>query len=658
MPATRSGIETANLDPSVRPQDDLFRYVNGTWLTTAEIPADRALQATFNLLADEAEAHLRQLIEEAAASEADEGTPARKVGDLYASFCDTERVDALGVTPLAADLAAIDALTDVRGLLLLSGRLQREGTGGAVALFVDTDSRDSTRYLPYLQQSGLGLPDESYYREDSFAPVREQYVAHVARMLVLAGITDEDAAPAGADKVMALETRLAAGHWDRVRCRDAVATYNKVDRGGLEQLSPGVDWSAWLDGAQAPDRTLDEVVVRQPSFIEAWAEALQEVPLEDWKLWLAWHLVHSAAPYLSSDVVTENFDFYGRTLTGAQEQRDRWKRGVALVERAMGEAAGQLYVERHFPPYAKERMLELVGNLIAAYRASISELDWMTDETKRRALDKLDRFTPKIGYPDKWRDYGALRIDRGDLLGNVRAADAFETDRDLAKLGTPVDRDEWFMTPQTVNAYYNPGMNEIVFPAAILRPPFFDADADDAANYGGIGAVIGHEIGHGFDDQGSRYDGDGNLEDWWTEDDRQRFDERTQALIAQYSAFEPKDLPGRRVNGALTVGENIGDLGGVAIAYRAYVMSLGGDVEAAPVIDGMTGAQRFFAGWAQCWRALVREAEAIRRLSIDPHSPPEFRANVVRNLEEFYAAFDVTSGDDLWLEPEQRVRIW
>ncbi|HET8616540.1 MAG TPA: M13-type metalloendopeptidase [Actinomycetales bacterium] len=658
MPATRSGIEIANLDREVRPQDDLFRYVNGTWLATAEIPADRALQATFNMLADEAEAGLRELIEEAAASDAEAGTPARKVGDLYASFCDTDRVDALGVSPLAADLAAIAAVRDVRGLLELSGRLQREGTGGAVGLFVDTDARDSSRYLPYLQQSGLGLPDESYYREDSFAPVREQYVAHVGRMLVLAGVASEDDAAGHAERVMALETTLAAGHWDRVRCRDALATYNNMDRDKLSELSPGVDWSAWLAGAQAPESTLDEVVVRQPSFVEAWARALVEVPLDDWKVWLSWHLVHSAAPYLSSDVVTENFDFYGRTLTGAEEQRDRWKRGVALVERAMGEAAGQLYVERYFPPRAKERMLELVGNLIAAYRASITELDWMTDETKQRALEKLARFTPKIGYPDSWRDYGSLTIDRDDLLGNVRAADAFETDRELAKLGSPVDRDEWFMTPQTVNAYYNPGMNEIVFPAAILRPPFFDADADDAANYGGIGAVIGHEIGHGFDDQGSKYDGDGNLDDWWTEEDRSAFDERTQALIAQYSALAPKDLPDGQVNGALTVGENIGDLGGVAIAYRAYVMSLGGDVDAAPVLDDMTGAQRFFAGWAQCWRALVREAEAIRRLSVDPHSPPELRANVVRNLEEFYAAFDVNKGDGLWLEPEERVRIW
>jgi putative endopeptidase len=658
MPATRSGIETANLDPSVRPQDDLFRYVNGTWLATAQIPPDRALQATFHVLADEAEKGLRELIEEAASGDAPEGTPARKVGDLYASFCDVDRVDSLGAGPVAGDLAAVAAVTDVRQLLALSGRLQRHGTTAAVALYVDTDARDSSRYLPYLQQSGLGLPDESYYREDSFAPVREQYVAHVARMLVLAGVADEEAAAALADRVMALETRLAAGHWDRVRCRDAVAMYNKVDRAGLEQLSPGVDWSVWLDGAQAPAATLDEVVVRQPSFVQAWSTALQEVPLDDWKAWLSWHVVHALAPYLSSDIVTENFDFYGRTLTGAEEQRDRWKRGVALVERAMGEAAGQLYVQRFFPPQAKQRMLELVDNLIAAYRASISGLDWMTEETRARALEKLDRFTPKIAYPDEWRDYSTLAIDRADVVGNVRAAEAFETDRDLAKLGHPVDRGEWFMTPQTVNAYYNPGMNEIVFPAAILRPPFFDADADDAANYGGIGAVIGHEIGHGFDDQGSRYDGDGNLNDWWTPQDRERFDERTQALIAQYSSFEPRDLPGRHVNGALTVGENIGDLGGVAIAYRAYVMSLGGDIDAAPVMDDMTGAQRFFVGWAQCWRALVREAEAVRRLSIDPHSPSEFRANVVRNLSEFYAAFDVTSGDGLWLEPELRVRIW
>jgi len=390
--------------------------------------------------------------------------------------------------------------------------------------------------------------------------------------------------------------------------------------------------------------------------VTAWGEALEDVDLDDWKLWLGWQVVNATAPYLSSDFVARDFDFYGRTLTGAPVQRERWKRGVGLVERSLGEAAGELYVERHFPPAAKAEMERLVGNLVEAYRRSISGLEWMSPETRQRALAKLDRFTPKIGYPDTWRDYTALEIDRSDLVGNVRAASAFEVDWDLGKIGRPVDRTEWFMTPQTVNAYYSPGMNDIVFPAAILQPPFFDPEADEAVNYGGIGSVIGHEIGHGFDDQGSRYDGDGNLVDWWTDEDRTRFDERAQALIAQYSGFEPRDLPGRTVNGALTVGENIGDLGGVGIAYQAYRIALGDDEP--PVVDGLIGAQRFFMGWAQCWMSVARETEAIRRLSIDPHSPPEFRANVVRNLDEFYAAFGVGEGDALWLAPAARVRIW
>jgi putative endopeptidase len=387
------------------------------------------------------------------------------------------------------------------------------------------------------------------------------------------------------------------------------------------------------------------------------AQTLTDVPINDWKAWLAWKVVHTAAPYLSKALVDENFAFYGTTLTGAPENRERWKRGVSVVERAMGEALGRLYVAEHFPPRAKERMLELVGNLVEAYRVDILALDWMSDDTKQRALEKLRKFTPKIGYPDKWRDYSTLTIDRDDLLGNVRRAHVFELDRNLVKIGQEVDRTEWFMTPQTVNAYYNPGMNEIVFPAAILQPPFFDMDADDAANYGGIGAVIGHEIGHGFDDQGSKYDGDGNLKDWWTAEDRTEFEKRTKALIAQYDAYEPRDLPGHKVNGALTVGENIGDLGGLTIAYKAYLIALDG--ADAPVLDGLTGPQRLFYGWAQVWRAKSRPEEALRRLATDPHSPPEFRCNgVLRNLVEYYGAFGVTEGDGLWLEPDQRIRIW
>ncbi len=456
--------------------------------------------------------------------------------------------------------------------------------------------------------------------------------------------------------MMALETRIAAAHWDNVRTRDAVATYTKVDRAGLGELSPGIDWSAWLAGLQAPATLLDDVVVRQPDFLTGLGEALTGVDVGDWQHWLAWNLVHDSAAFLSAAFVEENFDFYGRTLSGTPQPRERWKRGVSLVQGVLGEVAGQLYVERHFPPAAKARMVELVAHVVEAYRRRIAALDWMSPKTKQRAAEKLGMFTPKIGYPETWRDYSALEISADDLLGNVRAASIFEWNRDLAKLGGPVDRGEWFMNPQTVNAYYNPGMNEIVFPAAILQPPFFDVDADDAANYGGIGAVIGHEIGHGFDDQGSRYDGHGNLEQWWTDDDRARFDERARALVDQYSAFEPSEAPGSHVNGELTVGENIGDLGGITIAYEAYQISLNG--AEAPVIDGLTGPQRFFAGWAQCWRLKVRTEEAKRLIAIDPHSPAEFRANVVRNVDAFYEAFGVTQGDGLWLPEDERVRIW
>ena len=641
-----------DMDREVRPQDDLFGYVNGGWVARTQIPSDRALHGTFRILADDAEQHLRAIVEEAAASDAAPGTPARKVGDLYAAFLDEARIRELGLDPVRDDLDRALAVQDPSELLRQLGSLQRRGVRGAVELYVMTDKRDSTRYLPYLEQSGIGLPDESYYREDSFAGIRQEYTAHIGRMLDLAGI-DADAAP---ERIMALETRLASAHWDRVRSRDAVATYTLLDRTGLQELTPGLDWAAWIEGVETPASVLDEVVARQPDFLAALAQALDAVPIGDWGLWLAWRVLSGSAPYLGDDVADESFAFYGRTLTGAPEQKERWKRGIDTVESALGEAVGQLYVERHFPPEAKERMTTLVANLVEAYRRNIAQLDWMSAETKVRAQDKLSRFIPKIGYPDQWRDYSALQVDPEDLLGSVRAGAAFETDRELAKLGGPVDRTEWHMTPQTVNAYYNPGMNEIVFPAGILQPPFFDLEAEDSVNYGAIGAVIGHEIGHGFDDQGSRYDGLGNLSDWWTEQDRARFDALTQALIAQYDAFEPRDLPGRHVNGALTVGENIGDLGGVTIAYQAWRIANEGNED--EVLDGLTGAQRLFAGWATCWRTKAREEEAVRRLSVDPHSPPEFRANVVRNLEEFYDAFDVKEGDDLWLDPEQRVRIW
>jgi putative endopeptidase len=651
---TRHPSPLEHVDAAVRPQDDLFRHVNGKWLATAEIPADRASHGSFYVLREQAEVDVRAIIEEAAAAEPEPGTVARKVGDLYASFLDTERVDALGAVPLGEVVARVDAVTDTDGLLRLLGELEREGIGGAFGSYVWVDKGDPTRYVLHLSQGGLSLPDESYYREEQHADLRDALPAHVDRMLALADVASGAEADAAAATVLRLETRLARSHWDTVATRDAVRTYNLMTGERVDELLPG--WRGWADGQGVPEAGRAEVVVGQPDALRGLAEALAEEPLEDWRTWLRWRVVTAMAPYLSQPLVDENFAFYGTRLSGVPQIRERWKRGVSLVEAVLGEAVGELYVARHYPPAAHERMVQLVDNLIAAYRERIDGLDWMSPETKARAQDKLSAFTPKIGYPVRWRDYSAVQIDATDLLGNVRRATAAETDRELAKLGGPVDRDEWLMTPQTVNAYYNPAMNEIVFPAAILQPPFFDLAVDDAYNYGGIGAVIGHEIGHGFDDQGSRYDGDGSLRDWWTEEDRTRFEERTKALVAQYDAFSPAEVPDRTVNGAFTLGENIGDLGGAEVALHAYRLSLGG--AEAPVVDGLTGEQRFFIGFSRIWQQVIRAEEAARRLAIDPHSPAEFRANVVRNVDAFHAAFGTAPGDGLWLEPEDRVRIW
>ena len=649
----RSGIDPTAVDPNVRPQDDLFAHVNGPWVRATPIPADRGRYGTFDELRETAEQHVREIIEEVAAGDPQSGTVAAKVGDLYASFMDEDAVEALGSQPLAQDLARAAAVSSPDEVMATSGTFGRAGILGLVMPFVNTDDRDPSRYVVYLEQAGLGLPDESYYREEQHADKRAAYVGHVERMLALAGWP----APAeAAARVMALETRLAAGHWDKVTNRDPVKTYTLLDLAGLTDLGPQITWSAYLDGLGAPADAFDAVVVRQPDHITSVSAALTQEPMQAWRDWLAWHVVHAHAPYLSSAFVEENFDFYGRTLSGVPEMRERWKRGVGLVEEALGEAVGQLYVERHFPPHAKEAMVGLVDNLVEAFRRSLSQVPWMGEDTRREALTKLGQFTPKIGYPQRWRDYGALEVRADDLLGNVRRAVAFEVDRQYAKLGGPVDRDEWFMTPQTVNAYYNPGLNEIVFPAAILQPPFFDVDADDAVNYGGIGAVIGHEVGHGFDDQGSQFDGTGTLRNWWTEHDRSAFRALADALIAQFDELETRDAPGHKVNGALTVGENIGDLGGLTIGHLAYRISLGD--EPAPEIDGWTGDQRFFLGWAQVWRGAARAAEAERLLALDPHAPMDLRANAVRNLDEFHEAFGVSPGDGLWVDPSDRVRIF
>jgi putative endopeptidase len=655
--ATSSGILINELDPAVRPQDDLFRHVNGKWIARTEIPADKARYGSFYILAEEAEKAVREIIDEA--TTAAPGTEERTFGDLYASFMNEERINELGAKPLEADLASVDAVSDIPSFLSALGALERKGVSGFFQLYIDNDPGNPERYIALFEQGGLGLPDESYYREEKFAEIRTAYVAYLEQMFGLAGLTD---AAARAARVLELESTLAASHWDNVESRDSEKTYNlttwkEVVITASTTGDDGPDLNRWLDAMDAPAGVFDELVLRQPSFLAGLAAALNAGNLEKWVDWLRWQVIRSSAAYLSDAFVEANFGFYGRTLTGTPELRARWKRGVSLVEGAMGEAVGRIYVERHFPEAAKASMDVLVGHLIEAYRQSITSLDWMTEATRKRALEKLDKFTPKIGYPAKWRDYSALRTSPDDLIGNVRATSEFEFQRELGKIGKPLDRDEWFMTPQTINAYYNPGFNEIVFPAAILQFPFFDENRDAAANYGAIGAVIGHEIGHGFDDQGSKYDGDGRLTDWWTADDRAAFEKRTGSLIAQYDALAPAAIPDHHVNGALTIGENIGDLGGLSIAWKAYLLSLDG-VEP-PVIDGLTGAERFFLSWAQAWQIKIRNEEAIRLISIDPHSPNEFRCNqIVRNIDVFYETFAVKESDELWLNPEDRVTIW
>ena len=645
------------MDPDTRPQDDLFGHVNGRWLEETEIPSDRSSWGPFVQLADAAEAQVRDIITDLAAlaTAPDQEAPdedARKIGDLFASFMDTEAIAAKGIEPVRPLLDAAARLRDKRDLAAFLGEFERIGGHGLFGSYVDTDDKQSDRYLFHLVQGGLGLPDESYYRDDKHAETREKYVAYLTRLLGLADHADPEGA---ARTILAIDTRLAAGHWERAATRDVQKTYNLRTLAELQEMCPGFDFDVYVTNLTASTRTaadvLGEVCVRQPSYFEHLSTVLEEVPVEQWRDWLTSHVLRATAAYLPDDFVETNFDFYGRTLSGTPELRARWKRGVALVEGALGEAVGRVYVERHFPPRSKQMMDDLVANLLAAYRVSISRLDWMTEETKERAYEKLATFRPKIGYPETFRDYSALQVRQDDLMGNVAAASAFETDRQITKIGSPVDRDEWFMLPQTVNAYYNPGTNEICFPAGILQPPFFSPDAHPAENYGGIGAVIGHEIGHGFDDQGAQFDPLGNLRDWWTPDDKAAFEEKSKKLVAQYDALEPRDLPGERVNGQLTVGENIGDLGGLTIAHKAYVISTGGEAS-------VEERRRLFLNWGHVWRTKRRAEQARQFLTIDPHSPAEFRANIVRNLDEFHEVFETREGDGLWLDPSQRVRIW
>lgn len=647
-----SGIDLSNIDASVRPQDDLYQHVNGTWLKSTEIPDDRPLEGTFTALRDGSELAVKEIILDAAARGAESTGIEQKIGDLYNSFMDEAAVEAKGLDPVRQRLAEVFATQTVAELVALSGRLFRADVGGLFYIYPAPDAGNPDRILLYTGQGGLGLPDESYYREEKFAAVVEAYQEHVARVFTLAGVPGPEAA---AGRVVALETALAGHHWDKVTLRDPQKTYNLKSADEATGLFPLL--TTWFDAAAITPEKRAELVVSTPDFFAGAAALLDSEPLSAWQEWLALRVVSAAAPYLSSAFVDANFAFYGTTLSGTPRNKDRWKRGVAVVEAALGEAVGQIYVARHFPETHKARMESLVANLIEAYRESITGLAWMGEETKHEALKKLDSFRAKIGYPDKWIDYSAVEIDASDLLGNVERAHNADVDRHLDEVGKPVDRDKWLMTPQTVNAYYHPLLNEIVFPAAILQPPFFTADADDAVNYGGIGAIIGHEIGHGFDDQGSQYDGSGLLRNWWTEDDRTAFESLAARLVAQFDALSPAAAPGHNVNGKLTLGENIGDLGGLTIAYKAYLISLGG--QEPPVLDGLTGAQRFFASWAAGWRQVIRTEEAIRRIATDPHSPNEFRTNqIAKNLDAFHEAFGTAEQDGMWLPADERVSIW
>lgn len=654
------------LDHAVRPQDDLFRFVNGTWLASAEIPADQSQTGGFMDLRLEAEANVREIIQDAVAhAEAGEaGDEERKVAVLYDSFMDESRINGLGASPLADDFALIDSAATKEELELAAGRLYQVGVPMPFGLEVSADRNNPSEYICWLYQSGLSLPDEAFYREEQYEQFREQFRAFIPTLYALGTGANDAEAKAAAEVIYGVEARLASHHMSAVDSRDTDKTNNVLTWDELLEAAPGFGWTTAFSGLGLTREAAPTLLVMMPDALAGFAREWAAADMEQLKTYLRWNVVRARAPYLSQDIAQANFNFFGKVLHGAEEMRDRWKRAVALIDGTLGEAVGKLYVERHFPPHHKALMEQLVDDLLAAYHYSISTLDWMTEETRERALAKLATTVTKIGYPDKWRDYSALEIT-DSLVGNVRAAEKFDSDWQLGKLGTPVDRDEWFMNPQTVNAYYNPVANEIVFPAAILQPPFFDAEADAAYNYGGIGAVIGHEIGHAFDDQGSKYDGEGRLQNWWTDEDRAEFEKRTASLVGQYDVYVPAQLVGtpHHVSGALTLGENIGDLGGLSIALKAYDIAMKREGHAssahAPVIEGFTGRQRVFLNWARIWKNKRRDEIAINYLAIDPHSPSEFRCNgVVKNVDAFAEEFGVVEGDELYLAPEERVRIW
>jgi len=653
-PLLASGIATQYIDPSVRPQNDFYQHLNGKWLQTVEIPADQSSWGSFDQLYENSLTELRGIIEKVSADGNAQDADARRIGDYYASFMDEARLEQLGIAPLKGELDRIAALKDKSELPALLAHLGKIGVNVPFDFYIHQDNKDSTKYIADIAQGGLAMPDRDYYLkadDEKLADAKAKYERHVERMLTLAG---NPRAVFDARSIVGFETEIAKAQWTKVELRDPIKAYNKVALADLDKLAPGFDWKAWLDAAGLAGKT-SHLIVGQPTYLKAFVEIANKTSLDTWKVYLSMHLLDAYGGYLSKNFADERFDFYGKTLSGTPEMEPRWKRGVGAVERSQGEALGKLYVAQYFPPERKARMEALVKNLLVAYKQSIDKLDWMSPKTRKEAQAKLAKFTPKVGYPNKWKDYSKLVVKRDDLVGNVMRSKVVEAERELNKLGKPIDRDEWGMTPQTVNAYYNPELNEIVFPAAILQPPFFDANADDAVNYGAIGAVIGHEISHGFDDQGAQYDGNGNLRDWWLPTDHKNFKAKTAMLVKQYNAFEP--LKGYHVNGELTLGENIADNSGLAIAYKAYKISLKG--KKAPVIDGLTGEQRLYMGFGQVWRSKMREPQQIVQVKTDPHSPDQFRANgTLRNQPGFYEAFGVKPGDRMYLAPKERVIIW
>lgn len=647
-----SGITTKNMDTLVKPGDNFAAYVNGAWMKTAKIPADKASYGAFDMLYDQSQKDVKAIIEEAAKGNNAEGSDEQKIGDYYASFMDRKGRDAKGVAPIQPELKAIDAIASYDDLAAYFGKANRTGVDIPFNVSVYTDLKDPTKYTLITWQGGLGLPEREYYlsTDAKMTDIRQKYVAHIEKMFQLTNMPN---AAESAAKIMALETTLATQHMKKEDTRDIIKLYNAYAVKDLKTLMPDFNWTAMLKSAGVEKEK--NLVVTQVEYTKSLNNIIKSTPIDTWKTYLKWGLINRSASGLTTAIDNQNFEFYAKTLYGVEKQQEDWKRAVEVVNGGLGEVVGKVYVKKHFSPEAKERMVGMVKNLLKAYAESIKTLDWMSEATKKEALNKVDNFMIKIGYPDKWRDYSALKIDKNDLFGNAQRAAEFEYNRNLAKLGKPVDRTEWGMNPQTVNAYYNPSLNEIVFPAAILKPPFFDLNADDAVNYGGIGAVIGHEIGHGFDDQGSTFDGKGVMKNWWTPQDLAAFKKKTGALVEQYNSF--KAFPDLNVNGAFTLGENIGDLGGLSIAIKAYKASLNG--KEAPVMDGFTGMQRVFLGWGQVWAEKSREEALRNQIASDPHSPALFRINgTVRNIPEFYEAFNIKPTDSLYLAPEKRVKIW